>query len=431
MAAEVQALSTNGGWPYDVERVRADFPILAREANGYPLAYLDSANTSQKPQVVVDAVADHYLQHNANVARAMHVLGAESTERYEHGRSRISRFIGAARPEEIIFTKNASEALNLCAHSLGVGLSEGDEIVISEMEHHSNIVPWQLLAERTGAVLRWFGLTPDGKLDLEAAVRDRLINERTKVVSLTWVSNVLGTVNPITKIAEQAHAVGAVMVVDASQAVPQMPTDVAALGADLVAFTGHKMVGPTGLGVLWGRYDLLAELPPFLGGGEMIEIVKMTGSTFAPPPHRFEAGTPPIVEATMIGAAADYLDQIGMAAIHDHEQLITGYALTALAEVPDLRVLGPTEVAADGRAINRGGAISFTLGEIHPHDVSQMLDSRGVAVRGGHHCARPLHEAFGVQSSTRASSYLYTTTAEIDQLVEALLWTQNFFGGGR
>ncbi|MGD7787141.1 cysteine desulfurase [Propionibacteriaceae bacterium Y1700] len=430
MTAEVQA-PARGGWPYDVERVRADFPILAREANGHPLAYLDSANTSQKPQAVVDAVADHYLQHNANVARAMHMLGAEATERYEHGRSRIATFIGAARPEEIIFTKNASEALNLCAHSLGAGLSEGDEIVISEMEHHSNIVPWQLLAERTGAVLRWFGLTPDGQLDREAAVRDGLINERTKIVSLTWVSNVLGTVNPITEIAEEAHAVGAVMVVDASQAVPQMPTDVATLGADLVAFTGHKMVGPTGLGVLWGRYDLLAELPPFLGGGEMIEIVRMTGSTFAPPPHRFEAGTPPIVEATMIGAAADYLDQIGMAAIHDHEQLITGYALTALAEVPDLRVLGPTEVAADGRAVNRGGAISFTLGDIHPHDVSQMLDSRGVAVRGGHHCARPLHEAFGVQSSTRASSYLYTTTAEIDQFVEALLWTQNFFGGRR
>lgn len=430
MTAEVQA-PARGGWPYDVERVRADFPILAREASGHPLAYLDSANTSQKPQVVVDAVADHYLQHNANVARAMHMLGAEATERYEHGRSRIATFIGAARPEEIIFTKNASEALNLCTHSLGAGLSEGDEIVISEMEHHSNIVPWQLLAERTGAVLRWFGLTPDGQLDREAAVRDGLINERTKIVSLTWVSNVLGTVNPITEIAEEAHAVGAVMVVDASQAVPQMPTDVATLGADLVAFTGHKMVGPTGLGVLWGRYDLLAELPPFLGGGEMIEIVRMTGSTFAPPPHRFEAGTPPIVEATMVGAAADYLDQIGMAAIHDHEQLITGYALTALAEVPDLRVLGPTEVAADGRAVNRGGAISFTLGDIHPHDVSQMLDSRGVAVRGGHHCARPLHEAFGVQSSTRASSYLYTTTAEIDQFVEALLWTQNFFGGRR
>ena len=417
----------------DVDSVRADFPILARQvAGGHPLVYLDSANTSQKPQVVIDAITAHYRDHNANVARAMHTLGAEATAAYEGGRARVADFIGAARPEEVVYTKNASEALNLAAHTLGAaanagkGLGPGDEVVVSVMEHHSNIVPWQLLCERTGATLRWFDITDDGRLDLDRAAAEGLVNERTKVVSVAWVSNVLGTVNPIAELAEQAHAVGAVLVVDGSQGVPVMPTDVAALGCDLLAFTGHKMVGPTGIGVLWGRYDLLESLPPFLGGGEMIEVVRMTGSTYAPPPARFEAGTPPIAQGAVLGVAADYLAGRGMAAIQQHEEMITEYALQRLQQIPSLRVLGPTSVTAHGD-LGRGGAVSFTIDGVHPHDVAQLLDSRGIAVRGGHHCARPLHERLGIQSSNRMSSYLYTTTAEIDALADGLAWTVDFF----
>ena len=406
---------------YDVDRVRQDFPVLQRTVGQYPLVYLDSANTSQKPRQVVDAIAEHYLRHNANVARAMHLLGAEATEAFEGARARVAGFVGAARTEEIVFTKNASEALNLAAHTLGSRLRPGDEVVISVMEHHSNIVPWQLACERSGATLRWFDVTDEGRLDLEAADRDALINERTKVVSLTWVSNVLGTRNPIAHIAGLAHAVGAVMVVDASQAVPHQATDVAALGADLVAFTGHKMCGPTGIGVLWGRYDLLAELPPYMGGGEMIEVVEMSHSTYAPPPHRFEAGTPPIAQAVGLGAAVEYLTGVGMDAVAAHEQEITEYALAKLTSIDGLVLLGPAE------AVDRGSAISFNIAGVHPHDVMQVLDSRGVAIRGGHHCARPLHKRLGHQSSTRASSYLYTTQAEIDALADALVFTRNYF----
>ena len=414
---------------YDVELIRGDFPILDRRVGEYPLAYLDSANTSQKPQVVIDAMVDHYERHNANVARAMHVLGAEASAAYEGGREKVAAFIGAARAEEVVFTKNASEALNLAAHSLGAGLGPGDEVVISVMEHHSNVVPWQLLCARTGASLRWFDITDDGRLDLAKASAENLINANTRIVSLAWVSNVLGTVNPIAEIAAQAHAVGAVMVVDGSQAVPQLTTSVADLGADLVAFTGHKMVGPTGVGALWGRYDLLAELPPFLGGGEMIEIVKMSGSTFAAPPYRFEAGTPPIAEAVGLGVAAEYLHELGMADVAAHERQITGYALDVLGQVAGLRILGTTSIGPEGR----GGAVSFTLStvdglDIHPHDVMTFLDARGVAVRGGHHCARPLHERLGITASTRASFYLYTLEREIDQLVDALDYTRDFFG---
>ena len=415
---------------FDVEAIRGDFPILERTVDGAPLVYLDSANSSQKPRVVVEAIEDHYLNHNANVARAMHVLGAEATEAFEDSRAQLARFIGANRSEEVVFTKNASEALNLCAYTLGTSIRPGDEIVISVMEHHSNIVPWQLLAQRSGAVLRWFDVTNQGRLDLDKAAAEGLINERTKIISVTYVSNVLGTVNPISHIAALGHAVGATVVVDASQAVPQLAVDFAALGADLVAFTGHKMVGPTGIGVLWGRYELLAALPPFLGGGEMIEIVTMEGSTYAPPPHRFEAGTPPIAQAVGLAAAAQYLSAIGMDQISDHERDITAYALQGLRTLPGLTILGPDE------AVDRGGAVSFTLAApdghpIHPHDVSHLLDSRGIAVRAGHHCARPLHERFGVQSSTRASFYLYTTHAEIDALIDGLDYTTSFFGGLR
>ena len=409
--------------------VRGDFPVLDRQVNGHPLVYLDSANTSQKPRAVVEAMADHLLLHNANVARAMHQLGAEASEAFEGGRSKVAGLLGA-RPEEVVFTKNASEALNLAAHTLGqhLALGPGDEVVVSVMEHHSNIVPWQLLCQRTGATLRWFDITDDGRLDLDSAREQGLVNERTKVVSLTWVSNVLGTVNPVTELAEMAHAVGAVFVVDGSQAVPQMPVDVTTLGADLLAFTAHKMLGPTGLGVLWGRYDLLEQLPPFLGGGEMIEVVRMEGSTYARPPARFEAGTPPIAEVVALGAAVDYLRGVGMQRIAHHEHLITAYLLEQLQRIEGLRILGPTV------PVDRGGAVSFTLTsadgfDIHPHDVMQLLDSRGVAIRGGHHCARPLHHRLGIQASSRASAYLYTTPDEVDALVAALEHTRAFFGG--
>jgi cysteine desulfurase/selenocysteine lyase len=409
----------------ELEVIRADFPILGRTlAGGLPLVYLDSANTSQKPQVVIDTMVDHLERHNANVARAMHQLGAESSEAFETARDKVAAFIKAPERDEVVFTKNASEALNLVANTLAwargdLAVGEGDEVVITEMEHHSNIVPWQLLTERKGATLRWFGLTDDGRLDLSSI--DDLINERTKVVALTWVSNMLGTVNPVAEIARRAHEVGAIVVVDASQAAPQLPVDVVASGADLLAFTGHKVVGPTGIGVLWGRREVLEQLPPFLGGGEMIETVRMERSTYAGIPHKFEAGTPPIVEAVGLGAAVDYLSHIGMEAIHRHEQAITAYALEGLRTVPGVTVLGPPEAA------ERGGAVSFELEGAHPHDVAQVLDSRGVAVRAGHHCAKPAHARFGVQSSTRMSSYLYTTPAEIDALVEGLEYTRSYF----
>ncbi|GAB2861951.1 cysteine desulfurase [Nocardioides pacificus] len=408
-----------------LDLIRADFPILSRTLAGdRPLVYLDSANTSQKPQIVIDTMVDHLERHNANVARAMHQLGAESSEAFENARDRVAAFIKAPSRDEVIFTKNASEALNLVANTLAwargpLEIGEGDEVVITEMEHHSNIVPWQMLTQRTGASLRWFGLTDDGRLDLSNV--DELINERTKVVSLTWVSNMLGTINPVAEIARRAHEVGAIVVVDASQAAPQLPIDVVASGADLLAFTGHKVVGPTGIGVLWGRREVLEQLPPFLGGGEMIETVTMERSTYAGIPHKFEAGTPPIVEAVGLGAALDYLDHIGLDNIHRHERAITAYALEGLATIPGLKVLGPLD------AESRGGAISFEIDGVHPHDVAQVLDSRGIAIRAGHHCAKPAHKRFGVQSSSRASSYLYTTPGEIDALVEGLEYTRSYF----
>ena len=406
----------------ELEVIRKDFPILERVlANGKPLVYLDSANTSQKPQVVIDAMVDHLEHHNANIARAMHQLGAESTEAYEAARDKVAAFLDAPSRNEVVFTKNATEALNLLARTIDLG--PGDNVVITEMEHHSNIVSWQLACERSGAELRWFGLTDDGHLDLSNA--DRLVDAHTKVVAFTWVSNMLGTINPVTDLVARAKAVGAYSVIDASQAVPQLPVDVAATGCDFLVFTGHKTVGPTGIGVLWGREELLNDLPPFHGGGEMIETVTMAASTYAKAPHRFEAGTPPIVEAIGLGVALDYLGHIGMDAVHAHEQAITAYALEGLATVPGLTVLGPLDAAL------RGGAISFELDGVHPHDVSQVLDSQGIAVRAGHHCAKPAHARFGVQSSTRMSSYLYTTPAEIDALVDGLEYTRSYFKLGQ
>lgn len=415
---------------FDVERIRKDFPVLGRELpGGRSLVYLDSGNSSQKPTQVVETMRDHLTWHYGNVGRALHVLGSESTEAYEGARDKIAAFVKAPSRDEIVFTKNASEALNLVAYAFGnpVGEDErfrigpGDEIVISEMEHHSNIVPWQLLAQRTGATLRWFPVTDEGRLDIEGL--DELVNERTKIVSITHQSNVLGTVNSVSPIVARAHEVGALMMLDASQSVPHQPVDVTELDVDFVAFTGHKMVGPSGIGVLWGRRELLDAMPPFLGGGEMIEAVWMDHSTYAPVPHKFEAGTPPIVEAIGLGAAADYLTAVGMDQIKAHEKELVAYALEALPEVPGLRIIGPRT------AIARGGTISFTLEGIHPHDVGQILDDvYGIAVRVGHHCARPLHLRFGIPATTRASFYLYNTTAEIDALVRGLHHVQKVFG---
>ena len=409
----------------DVGRIRGDFPILSRRlAGGRPLIYLDSANTSQKPRQVLAAMAEHYAIRNANVARAVHQLGSEATDAYEAVRDKVAAFIGAPSRQEVIFTKNATEALNLVANVLPWAtdpyqVGPGDEVVVTEMEHHSNLVPWQLLCERTGARLRWIGLTDDGRLDLSDL--ESVITDRTKVVSLVWVSNVLGTANPVADIARRTHEVGALVVVDAAQAVPQLPVDMSTLGADVVAFTGHKMLGPTGIGVLWGRYDLLAQLPPFHGGGSMIESVWMSRSTYAAPPERFEAGTPPIAEAVGLGAAVDYLSAIGMDTVAAHEHALVEHALDRLADVEGIRILGPAE------AVDRGGAISFELSGVHPHDVSQVLDSLGIAVRAGHHCAKPAHARLGVQSSTRASFYLYTTHEEVDAFVDALEQVRSLF----
>jgi cysteine desulfurase/selenocysteine lyase len=414
----------------DVERIRKDFPILSRELpGGRPLVYLDSGNSSQKPTQVIETMREHLAMHYGNVGRAMHALGSESTEAYEQARSKIATFVGAPSRDEVIFTKNASEALNLVAHAFGNPLCDdprfrlgpGDEIVISEMEHHSNIVPWQLLTQRTGATLRWFPVTDEGRLDLSGL--SDLVTERTKIVSIVHQSNVLGTVNPVADVLARVREVGALMMLDASQSVPHHPVDVAALGVDLVAFTGHKMVGPSGIGVLWGRRELLDAMPPFLGGGEMIEAVWMDRSTYAPVPHKFEAGTPPIVEAIGLGAAVDYLTSVGMADIEAHERALTAYALEALGEIPGLTVIGPRTTD------ERGGTVSFTLEGIHPHDVGQILDDVfGVAVRVGHHCARPLHLRFGIPATTRASFYLYNTTGEIDALVRGLHHVQKVFG---
>jgi cysteine desulfurase/selenocysteine lyase len=409
----------------DTDRIREDFPILHRTVHGdKKLVYLDNAATSQSPKQVIDAIVEYYSLHNANVHRGIHVLAEEATALYEGGRDKVAAFINAPR-EEVVFTKNSSEALNLVANVLGwagdpYGIRPGDEIVISEMEHHSNIVPWQMTAERLGAKLRWFGITDEGRLDLSNL--EELINERTKVVSLVHISNILGTVNPIETIVKRAHEVGALVVLDASQSAPHLPLDVTRLGADFVAFTGHKMLGPTGVGVLWGRRDLLEELPPFLGGGEMIQTVTMEKSTYAGLPHKYEAGTPPIAEVVALGAAVDYLTAIGMENVAAHEHAITEYALKRLQEVEGLRIIGPSTND------DRGAAISFTLGDIHPHDVGQVLDEHGIAVRVGHHCARPVCVRFGIPATTRASFYLYSTPAEVDALVEGLDQVKRFFG---
>jgi cysteine desulfurase/selenocysteine lyase len=415
---------------FDVEAVRKDFPILAREVHGAPLVYLDSANSAQKPQVVLDTLTDFYSRHYANVARAVHTLGSESTAAFENARDKVATFINAPNRDEVVFTKNISESLNLVAYALSNAattpgaerfhVGPGDEIVVTEMEHHSNLVPWQLLAQRTGATFKWIPLDDEGRLDADAI--DRVITDRTKVVAFVHQSNALGTVNPVARIVARARAVGALTVVDAAQSAPHRPLDVQALGADFVGFTGHKLYGPTGIGVLWGRYELLAELPVFLGGGEMIETVDMTGTTFAKPPHRFEAGTPPTAQAVGLGAAIDYVSDLGMQNIQAHEEQLTVYALDALSTVDGLRIIGPAT------GLDRGATIAFTMRGVHPHDVAQILDEQGIAVRAGHHCARPVCVRYGIPATTRASFGVYTTTHEIDLLLRGLEQVKEVFG---
>ena len=396
----------------DVKAVRADFPILERKVNGRPLVYLDSGATSQKPRQVIEAVARFYREHNANVHRGLYQLAAEATDLYEEARAKVARFIGAA-PEEIVFTHGTTEALNLAAYSLGELLvGEGDEVVVTAMEHHANLIPWQQLARRKGARLVPVGVTPEGELDLGELAE--AISDRTKVVAAVHVSNVLGTINPVPEIAELAHKVGAVVVVDAAQSVPHLPVSVRELGADLLAFSGHKMLGPTGIGVLWGRKELLEELPPFLTGGEMIREVWLDRATWNDVPYKFEAGTPPVAQAVGLGAAVDYLSSLGMEEVRRHDLELIARTLEGLLERDYVTVYGPTEPEA------RGGVVAFNLRGIHPHDVATLLDQEGIAIRAGHHCAQPLHRLLGVPASCRVSFYVYNTPEEVDTFLSAL-----------
>jgi len=402
----------------DVEAIRADFPALARTVrNGNPLIYLDSGATSQKPVQVLDAERSFYELHNGAAHRGTHLLGEEATDVYEGARAKVAAFIGA-EVGEVVFTKNATEAINLVAYTMQA--SPGDEILITEMEHHANLVPWQQLCQRTGATLRWLSVTPDGRLDLDHL--DQMITARTKLVALTHQSNVTGTIPPVTEIARAAHEKGALVLADAAQSVPHQPVDVAALGVDFLAFSGHKMLGPYGIGVLFGRADLLEAMPPFLTGGSMIEVVRMEGSTFLPPPQRFEPGVPAVAEAAGLAAAVDYLSALGMNNVAAHEESLTAHALDALREINGVRILGPDTTK------DRGGAVAFEVEGVHPHDVGQVLDELGVAVRTGHHCAWPLHRALGVQASTRATFYVYNNHAEVQALADGIRYAQRFFG---
>jgi cysteine desulfurase / selenocysteine lyase len=403
----------------DPSALREQFPILQREVHGKPLVYLDSANTSQKPVRVLDAMADYYRRHNANVHRAVHTLSEEATELYEQARGKVARFAGASA-RATVFTKNASEAINLVAYAWGLrNLREGDEVLVTEMEHHSNLVPWQLVAGVTGARVRAVPVTGDHLLDLDAL--DRLLGPRTRMVAVSAMSNMLGTLNPVRAVAERAHAAGALVLADGAQAVPHAGARLDQLGTDFLAFTGHKMLGPMGVGVLAAREEVLEGMGPFLGGGEMIRDVAIEGSTWNDIPWRFEAGTPNVAEAVGLGAAVDFLEALGMDRVRAAEADLTAYALKRLGEVRGLRLYGPAELE------QRGGVLSFTLGEIHPHDVAQVLDEEGIAVRAGHHCTMPLHRRLGVQATTRASFSVYSTADEVDALVAGLEKTARFF----
>ena len=418
--------------------IRGDFPILSRSVRGgKPLVYLDSGATSHKPRQVLDAERAFYERHNAAVHRGAHQLAEEATDAFESARGTIARFIGA-QTREVVFTKNATEALNLVAYAFsnaaaagamdGVdadvaarfALGAGDEIVVTEMEHHANLVPWQELARRSGATLRWIGVTDDGRLNLGDL--ETVITDRTKVVAFTQVSNVLGTINPVAAIVDRARAVGALTVLDASQSVPHMAIDVVDLGVDFLAFSGHKMFGPMGVGVLWGRYALLEAMPPFLTGGSMIEVVRMEGSTYAAPPQRFEAGVPVAAQAVGLAAACDYLRRLGMPRVTAHEHALTEVLLAGLAKRPWIRVIGPVDYQ------DRSGVVAFVVDGVHAHDVGQILDDAGVAVRVGHHCALPLHQRMKVTATTRASFAAYNTVAEVDALLNALDQVPAVFG---
>ena len=409
---------------FDVTKVRKDFPIFERTIrDGKKLVYLDSGATSQKPLSVIEAESNFYKFTNAAVHRGAHQLAEEATDAYEGARLKVANFLGA-KEEEIVFTKNATESLNLVAYAMGnaqpgsrFALTSKDQIVVTEMEHHANLIPWQQLAARTGAELKWFEVTPEGRLDLSAI--NSIITENTKVVALTHQSNVLGTINPLEAITARAHEVGAVVVLDACQSVPHMPIDVKKLNVDFLAFSGHKALGPTGVGVLWS--SVFEELPPFLFGGSMIETVTMTSATWAPAPRKFEAGVPNMAQAVGLGAALDYLSEIGMQSIFDHEVELTGYLMNGLLQIPELSIVGPQNTDA------RGGSVSFTVGQIHPHDLGQYLDSQGVAVRTGHHCAWPLTRKLGVPATTRASLYLYNDESDCDALFAAITGAQKYF----
>jgi cysteine desulfurase/selenocysteine lyase len=421
----------------DVAAIKADFPIFKRTArNDYRLVYLDSGATSQKPFQVLDAERNFYENHNAAVHRGAHLLAEEATDAFEHARSNIASFIGA-NADDLVFTKNATEAINLVSYSflnatlkssrgadLPKGaerfvLAEGDEILVSEMEHHANLVPWQELCEKTGAVLRWIGLTEDGRLDLSDT---SLFNSRTKMVAVTHQSNLLGTVNDVPAIVKLAGSVGALVFLDACQSVPHMPVDVVALGVDFIAWSGHKMLGPLGIGCLWGKSEVLSAMPPFISGGSMIESVSMERTTFAAPPKRFEAGVPMAAQAVGMSAAVDYLNNLGMASVAQHEHMLTEAALAGLADIPGLRIIGPEN------SIDRGSAVSFVLEGLHPHDVGQVLDESGIAVRVGQHCAKPACIRFGVQATTRATFYIYNDLEDVDVLVAGIYSAKKFFG---
>ena len=408
----------------DVAAIRKDFPILQRQVHGKPLVYLDNAATTQKPRAVIEALVHFYEHHNANIHRAIHALGEEATAAYEETRVKVARFINAPRPECIVFTRNTTEAINLVAYAWGrQNLGPGDEIVLTEMEHHSNLVPWQRLAQETGAAVKYIGVADDGTLALNDL--GSFIGERTKLVAVTHVSNALGTINPVADIVAAAHRRGAVTVVDGAQGAPHMPVDVQALDCDFYAFSAHKMLGPTGVGVLYGRYELLDAMQPFLSGGEMIRRVRLEGANWNDVPWKFEAGTPNIADVIAFSAALDYLTALGMANVRAHEEELAAYALRRLRQREELIVYGPLD------ASRRGGVVSFNYPDIHPHDVGTILDREGVAIRAGHHCTQPLMNRLGVAGTVRASFYIYNTAEEVDALLDGIEKVRTFFGDAR
>jgi cysteine desulfurase/selenocysteine lyase len=404
----------------DAERIRKDFPILSRQVRGKPLVYLDNAATTQKPQVVIEALSAYYRQSNANIHRGIHQLAEEATEAYERVRAQAARFIGVPSERSIVFTRNATEAINLFAWAWGRSrLRAGDEILLSEMEHHSNLVPWQMLARATGAALRFIPVTGDGRIEL--AQVEALLSDRTRLVALTMMSNVFGTIPPVEAIVERAHRRKAVVLLDGAQAVPHMPVDAKTIGCDALVFSAHKMLGPTGVGVLYARQELLEAMDPFLGGGEMILDVQLTSATWNEVPWKFEAGTPNIGGVVAFGAALSYLEKLGMPAVHAYEQELTAYALERMSALDGVTLYGPKDTLC------RGSVVAFNLDGLHPHDVGTLLDAEGIAIRAGHHCAKPLMRKLGVSATARASFYLYNTRAEVDRLIDAIRTTQAFF----